>query len=1055
MTTNTKAKVSSTDSFAKNSKANDDSFNLSSSNAAHVLDVMANDSGGNSQTLWSIDGGVSNVSEPDADLLLSDTVGAINFSEKGANIWITEEGKVAYELTPDLASTLKALPQGENLVDTFSYAMRQGKGNNPLSWATATVTFAGVNDAPELTGTPTVLGDGTINQPYNILTTDLLAGFTDPDSDTLSASNLTATHGFLTKTGEGWLFTPDPDYSGLVELNYEVIDNQGGTLSTKLNFNLVAPSDTIAPTFVFSNPIDDEVSFRNDGNIVLNFDELIKAGSGAITISNGADTRVIDVTDISQVSFTSGKVTINPLDDLIPDTTYNVQIGTGAITDWAGNPYAGISDENTLNFTTVLAPPQLIGSNPWNNATQFKIDNNIELSFDEAVKPNSGDIIISNGVDTHIIPINDSNQVSFSSSKNGGAITINPTADFIPNTTYSIQIASGVITDLAGNPYGGINDSNTLNFTTIPSNPLLFGSDPWDDIVWFQADSDIVLNFDEVVSAGSGNITIMNESDPKDSRVISINDTTQVQFNEFGSVFINPTTDLIPNTSYSIQIDGTAITDLTNHAYAGISDNTSLNFTTIPSNPLLFGSNPWDDTVGFSVDSDIILNFSEIVSAGSGNITITNESDPKDSRVISINDTTQVLFDGFSSVFINPITDLIPNTSYSIQIDGTAITDLADHPYAGIADNTSLNFTTIPTNPLLIWSNPSDEFSHFQVESDITLFFNESVKAGNGNIIISNGTDTRVISITDTNQISFDPYFSDIITINPTDDLVANTTYHVLIDSGVITDSAGNPFLGISDDTTLNFSTTLNPLLVYSNPYDDFTDFKSDNDLWLSFDEVVKAGTGNITITNETDPTDSRMISVDDITQVSFDDFGNVIINPTTDLIPNTLYSIQIDSTAITDLANHAYTGISDNTSLNFTTIPANPRLSFSTPADDTILFPTNENITLSFDEQITAGVGNIILTNESDASDTRTFAINDTNQVTISSSKVTINPSTDLMPNTTYNIQIAEGVIKDLAGDTYQGIQDTDTLNFTTGDVFPAMIVGINESNLPILPLG
>ncbi|MBK7353643.1 MAG: hypothetical protein IPJ05_08855 [Nitrosomonas sp.] len=93
MTTNTKAKVSSTDSFAKNSKANDDSFNLSSSNAAHVLDVMANDSGGNSQTLWSIDGGVSNVSEPDADLLLSDTVGAINFSEKGANIWITEEGK--------------------------------------------------------------------------------------------------------------------------------------------------------------------------------------------------------------------------------------------------------------------------------------------------------------------------------------------------------------------------------------------------------------------------------------------------------------------------------------------------------------------------------------------------------------------------------------------------------------------------------------------------------------------------------------------------------------------------------------------------------------------------------------------------------------------------------------------------------------------------------------------------------------------------------------------------------------------------------------------------
>ncbi|HMU65353.1 MAG: cadherin-like domain-containing protein [Nitrosomonas sp.] len=231
MATNTKTNVLSTASFTKNSKANNDSFeNLSSNNTTYVLDVLANDSGGQSQTLWSIDDNVSDSGKPSTDLLSPDEIGTINLSEKGANIWITEEGKVAYELTPNLASALKALPQGENLVDTFSYAMRQGKGNNPLSWATATVTFAGINDAPELTGAPTILIDGIVNQLYSILASDLLSGFTDPDSDTLSVSNLTATHGFLTKTDEGWLFTPDPDYSGPVELNYEVIDNQGGTL---------------------------------------------------------------------------------------------------------------------------------------------------------------------------------------------------------------------------------------------------------------------------------------------------------------------------------------------------------------------------------------------------------------------------------------------------------------------------------------------------------------------------------------------------------------------------------------------------------------------------------------------------------------------------------------------------------------------------------------------------------------------------------------------------------------------------------------------------------
>lgn len=871
-----------------------------------------------------------------------DEIGAINLSEKGANIWITEEGKVAYELTPDLASALKALPQGENLVDTFSYAMRQGKGNNPLSWATATVTFAGVNDAPELTAAPTILSDGIVNQPYSILATDLLSGYTDADGDPLSISNLTATHGLLTTIPDGWLFTPDSDYSGPVELNYEVIDNQGGSLPAQQNFTVITPGDNTAPSFLSSSPTDDQTAFGNDENIFLYFDEAIKAGTGVITISNGLDTRVIDVTDTSQISFTSSKgshyVTINPHDDLIPNTTYNVQMGAGAITDLVGNPFAGIADENTLNFTTVLSLPQLIGINPWDDATQFKIDSNIGLFFDEAVMAGSGDIIISNGVDTHAIPINDTNQVSFS--KDGSTITINPIADLIPNTTYNIQIASGVITDLAGNPYLGINDSRTLNFTTVPSNPLLNGSYPWDDSVdQFPSDNDIALYFDEGVKAGSGNITI------------------------------------------------------------------------------------------------------------------TNEADPTDSRIISVNDTTQVLFDGFGSVIINPTNNLMPNAEYSVQIDSNAIIDLAGNTYAGISDNTSLNFTTIPANPMLMWSNPPDDFSHFQVESNIDLFFNEDVKAGSGNIIISNGVDTRIISIADTTQISFE---YNGISINPTDDLVPNTTYHIQIENGAITDLADNPFLGINDDTTLNFSTILNPLLVYSNPYNDSTDFKIDNDLAISFDEFVKAGTGNITITNETDPTDSRVISVNDTTQVIFDNSLNfVIIDPTNDLIPDTLYSIQIDNTAITDLAGHAYIGISDNTTLNFTTIPSNPRLSFSTPADDTILFPTDGNITLNFDEQITAGTGNIIITNESDASDTHTFAINDTSQVTISGGKVTVDPSTNLVPNTTYNIQIAEGVIKDLAGNTYKGIQDADTLDFTTGDAFQTSTVGINEFNLPILPLG
>ena len=105
----------------------------------------------------------------------------------------------------------------------------------------------------------------------------------------------------------------------------------------------------------------------------------------------------------------------------------------------------------------------LFGSNVW-DAPAFKIDNDIQFRFDETVVAGSRDIIISNGSDTRTIAIDDASQVVFNSSKS--SVTINPTDGLIPNTSYNIQIASGVITDTEGNAYAGISDSTTLNFTT-------------------------------------------------------------------------------------------------------------------------------------------------------------------------------------------------------------------------------------------------------------------------------------------------------------------------------------------------------------------------------------------------------------------------------------------------------------------------------------------------------------------------------------------------------------------------------------------------------------
>ncbi|WP_374566179.1 VCBS domain-containing protein, partial [Nitrosomonas sp.] len=155
-------------SFAKNSKAHDDSFTDLNGRNSYILDVLKNDQGEQSKILWSLDEG-SGVSNEPADLLSRDDISSINSSQLGAQISITQDGKVAYAITPELQAKLNDLLIGESLTDTFIYAMQQGQGDSPLNWAKATVTLSGLNHAPELTGTTAILANGTQNTDYKIL----------------------------------------------------------------------------------------------------------------------------------------------------------------------------------------------------------------------------------------------------------------------------------------------------------------------------------------------------------------------------------------------------------------------------------------------------------------------------------------------------------------------------------------------------------------------------------------------------------------------------------------------------------------------------------------------------------------------------------------------------------------------------------------------------------------------------------------------------------------------------------------------------------------------
>jgi methionine-rich copper-binding protein CopC len=95
------------------------------------------------------------------------------------------------------------------------------------------------------------------------------------------------------------------------------------------------------------------------------------------------------------------------------------------------------------------------------------------------------------------------------------------------------------------------------------------------------------------------------------------------------------------------------------------------------------------------------------------------------------------------------------------------------------------------TAPNLRRTSPSDNATSVSVTSNLTLTFNESVKAGSGfiNIYKSDGTLFRSIASTDASQVTVS---GRTVTINPSVNLAAGTDYYVLVGNGAIKDIAGN-----------------------------------------------------------------------------------------------------------------------------------------------------------------------------------------------------------------------------------------------------------------------
>ncbi|MDC7717522.1 DUF4347 domain-containing protein, partial [Vogesella sp. DC21W] len=235
-----------------------------------------------------------------------------------------------------------------------------------------------------------------------------------------------------------------------------------------------------------------------------------------------------------------------------------------------------------------------------------------------------------------------------------------------------------------------------------------------------------------------------------------------------------------------------------------VSDGGSLSYekafsiTVIDPVPMLVVANPLDNSTGVAVSSHVVLNFSEAITLGSGNIVLYDiTGNGANSITIDVANHGGQLSINSSVLTINPSADLRAANQYAVQIASTALRDSSSQAYAGIADITSLNFTTGTTDTLAPIATIIDLADPSSTNAGTaSIRFSEQVQ----NVDISDFTLTRDGHTVDISSLSVSgsgaSYTLDLSTVTT----VAGT-YVLTLNTSNITDTSGNALAAAVSDT--------------------------------------------------------------------------------------------------------------------------------------------------------------------------------------------------------------------------------------------------------------
>ncbi|MDI9640121.1 Ig-like domain-containing protein [Geitlerinema splendidum] len=249
-----------------------------------------------------------------------------------------------------------------------------------------------------------------------------------------------------------------------------------------------------------------------------------------------------------------------------------------------------------------------------------------------------------------------------------------------------VEISEARVTDSAGN----------LNTTATPLTRIADITPPTITSIIRQENAQELTNADNLIFRVNFSEAVENV----DSEDFIVNGSTGIAI---ALTPVNPSTydiaisgDNLTNLNGTVGLTlaiGQNITDLAGNPLSNSLPTLNQTYTLDNTPPTAIGFTPAENAVEVTLNPSLVVEFSEAIRKGTGNIFLRRVSDNSIVETLDIASTRISISD--NTVTLNPTLDLTEGTHYYLEITRGAIQDLAGNSFAGISGATAWNFKTV------------------------------------------------------------------------------------------------------------------------------------------------------------------------------------------------------------------------------------------------------------------------------------------------------------------------------------------------------------------------